>query len=328
MLNDLLAVAWTDTVIATQTLSKWPGCEDHKAKVPTKLVYGPNNEVVKWGFLCGDDDEEDGFEVRESFKIYLNQNNTDRAPELGVADGSRVEEARRFTTDYLRLLYGHIKRSIEANTGPWEKKKVEFFFGIPGTWTSMDVIATFHNIIREAGFGMENPSIHTVKLVNDIQATATYVAANPAVKLENGDIILICDIGGTIDLGLLDVIDAISQPPEFTEAAAVQSIWFEPTIDRAFQNAVQKRLDENPDASSNLPNNLALKIAQSNNFQAIKHAFGRAEFDQPEYKIALDRLDIGVSRDFSCPELGIERGRMTFSRLARREWNRSCKNGY
>jgi hypothetical protein len=85
-------------------------------------------------------------------------------------------------------------------------------------------------------------------------------------------------------------------------------------IDRAFQNLVQKRLNNNPDAQTTLPRNLAQKLAKSTAFRAVKHNFGAGLGDQPEYKFALDRLGLGISQDYAHPGLRIERGRMQFSR--------------
>jgi hypothetical protein len=117
------------------------------------------------------------------------------------------------------------------------------------------------------------------------------------------------------DLGLLEVTDANPQLPALKQVAAVKGVGIGSTmIDRAFQNLVQKRLNNNPDAKATLPRNLAQKLAKSTKFRAVKHNFGAGLGDQLEYKFALDRLGLGISQDYSHPGLRVERGRMHFSR--------------
>jgi len=83
-------------------------------------------------------------------------------------------------------------------------------------------------------------------------------------------------------------------------------------IDRAFELLVQKRLDEYPDA--NLPEDLALKLAQGSSFQSIKHNFGSRAATQVAYKLPLDRLGLGINYELYYPKLVIEAGKMSFLR--------------
>jgi hypothetical protein len=319
-------VAWTNLSNATQSLSDWPGLLDaHESKVPTKLTYSRDNVVSKWGFLCDNDDEEtDNDEVFENFKIFLDQESIDAARKNGVRDipGS-VQEAGQLITDYLRQVYGQIKRSIESSTGSWKDRRVEFIFSLPTTWQALSITTDFENAIKAAGFGQENTDKHTAKLeLTEAEAAAVYVVANPAIRLANGEVILVCDAGGgTTDLGLLEVVDANPSLPYLKQVAAVKGVGIGSTmIDRAFQNAIQRRLNNNPDVQSTLPRNLALKLARSTAFRAVKHNFGTG-LDQPEYRFALDRLGVGMNQDFSHAGLRVERGRMIFSKsVFRTRW--------
>jgi hypothetical protein len=95
------------------------------------------------------------------------------------------------------------------------------------------------------------------------------------------------------------------------QVAAVKGVGIGSTmIDRAFELLVQRRLDEYPDA--NLPDDLAHKLARGSSFQSIKHSFGMRAGTQTAYKLPLYRLGLGISHDFSHPELGIEAGKMSF----------------
>lgn len=252
------------------------------------------------------------------FKIYLDQESIDEARRNGVREiPSTIEEAKRLITDFLREVYKHIKRSIEANMGSWKDMKVEFIFSLPTTWQSLSITNDFEKAIRAAGFGEENPHKHTARLdLTEAEAAAVYVAGNPQVLFSAGDVLLVCDAGGgTTDLGLLEVVDSDPNLPSLKQVNAVKGVGIGSTmIDRAFQQLVQKRLNNHPDAQITLPPNLALKLARSTAFRAVKHNFGTELGDQHEYKLALYILGLNISQDYTHPGLRIERGRMIFSR--------------
>jgi len=195
-------VAWTNLSNAIQSIDDWPGLWDsHESKVPTKIIYGNgpgDNRVKKWGFLCEDEDGDENDEIFENFKIYLDQTSIDAARRVGVRDmpGS-IEDAKQLITDYLQQVYQQVKRSIEASTGSWKNKKVEFIFSTPTTWYAHSITNDFEKAIRAAGFGEENTLKHTARLdLTEAEAAAVYVAANPQVRFADGDIILVCDSGG------------------------------------------------------------------------------------------------------------------------------------
>jgi hypothetical protein len=94
--------------------------------------------------------------VREHFKIYLDQDSLESAYRGGVRDiPETVDEAMRLVRDYLHQIYLHIKFSLEAVTGSWKERRIEFVFSLPTTWTSLDTINRFTNSIRAAGFMSE-----------------------------------------------------------------------------------------------------------------------------------------------------------------------------
>lgn len=227
-----------------------------------------------------------------------------------------VDEAMRLVRDYLHQIYLHIKISLEAATGSWKDRKIEFVFSLPTTWTSLDTTNRFTNAIRAAGFTSENPTKHTAKLeLTEAEAAAVYMATTPQVTLARNDILLICDAGGgTTDLGLIEILDADPNKPSLKQVAAVKGIGIGSTmIDRAFERLVQNRLDEN---THSLPEDLAHKLARSSPFQSIKHNFGTKAANQIFYKLSLHSLGIGISRDYKHPGLRIEEGKMEFTRYA------------
>ena len=112
-------------------------------------------------------------------------------------------------------------------------------------------------------------------------------------------------------LGLIEILDGNPEAPALKQVAAVKGVGIGSTmIDRAFELLVKKRLDHHPGA--NLPDDLAHKLARGSSFQSIKHSFGMRAGTQEMYKFSLDRLGLGISHDFSYPELGIEAGKISF----------------
>lgn len=286
--------------------------------MPTRLVYGRDHKVAKWGFLCEDEDGEEVDDVFEFFKIYLDQDSIDEAHRNGVRDiPATIEDTKRLITDYLEQVYAQIKRSVEANVGPWKDMKVEFVFSIPTTWRALSITTDFERAVRAAGFGGEFN--HTAKLeLTEAEAAAVYVAGNPQVRFTSGDILLVCDAGGgTTDLGLIQVVDQNPNIPALNQVAAVQGVGIGSTmIDRAFESLIQRRLNNNPDVQRLLPPNLARKMARSPTFRAIKHNFGSG-LDQQEYKFALYKFAQdrpGVPSDYKHPGCRIDKGRLIVSR--------------
>lgn len=321
MLTEPPGVAWSNLVNAniTQSIQDWPGLppDSVETKVPTKITVPNDGSDPRWGFLCNSEDVQSGAgEVREHFKIYLDQESIDSARREGIRNmPNTVEEAMRLITDYLRQIYQHIKISIEAATGPWIERKIEFLFSLPTTWTSFETTNRFNEAITTAGFTSSNPSKHVAQLeLTEAEAAAVYVATNPQVALKSKDIILICDAGGgTTDLGLIEVHDANPAQPLLKQVAAVKGIGIGSTmIDRAFEALVQERLDRHREVE--LPKELAHYLAIGSSFQSIKHNFGTRAATQDVYKLALDRLGLGISPQFDHPGLGIESGKMQFSR--------------
>ncbi|RDW63374.1 hypothetical protein BP6252_10919 [Coleophoma cylindrospora] len=307
-------VAWVNLLNPSviSPIIDWPplsATAKYETKTPSKIAYAQDNAVARWGFLCDENDDcDEQDQVKQSFKIYLDQDSIDAARRAGIDDMPSVEEAKRLVADYLRQVYMHIKKSIEASTGPWYDKKVDFIFTMPTTWTSQKILKDFEEAIRRAGFGSENESKHSAKLeLTEAEAAGVFVVANPPVHFEAGDILLVCDAGGgTTDLGLVQIFDA--KVPSLKQLAAVSGVGIGSTmIDTAFQLLVRQRMEAYPDI---LPPETAYKLAESATFQSIKHNFGTAYADQAQYKIGLN-----MGQDLTHPGLRIERGKMLFSRV-------------
>lgn len=241
---------------STKSIQEWPGLppDSVETKVPTKLAYSRNpndrHEPV-WGFSC---DPDDGYhevtEVREHFRIYLDQRSLDLARKGGVRNMSEtVGEAKDLMTDYLRQIYKHVELCKEVITGTW-KEKIEFVFSLPTKWNTLDTVNRFNDAIYAVGFTSQNSDKHSAKLeLTEAEAAAVYSATNSEIELDKGDNILIYDAdGGKTDLGLVEVADPNPERPALKQVTKVQGFGTGSTmIDQAFELLVQERLDTHSD---------------------------------------------------------------------------------
>jgi hypothetical protein len=114
------------------------------------------------------------------------------------------------------------------------------------------------------------------------------------------------------DLGLIEIEDATI--PRLSQVDAVSGVGIGSTmIDGAFQELVQRRLQKHPDGYS-FPPELPRKLSKSTQFQSIKHKFGSPAANLPEFPIKLDILGLNISQACTSPGLGIDKGRMRFSK--------------
>ncbi|KAK3687750.1 hypothetical protein B0T22DRAFT_138195 [Podospora appendiculata] len=310
-------VAWMTPRTPIQVISDWSGSGDRgERKVPTTLIYNPDGTLSSWGFMCADDDDTNKTR-REFFKIFMEPDTLAHAHQQGLSSAPHSTlEAQLFVTDYLRQVYEHVKESIETqigrrHTGGWNDLAVEFLFSVPTTWTSLEIINTFKNVIRNAGFGMESPR-HTAQVdLTEAEAAAVATLKTSAVRFSMGTLFLAVDAGGgTTDLALMQVTSEDPNVPQMSSLHAVNGVGIGATlIDRLFIRLVTQRLAAYPDVASQLPPDYPLRLARSHHFRTVKHKFGERAYMQPQFKIPIE----GVRHDFNHAGIGIENGRMIFS---------------
>lgn len=250
--------------------------------------------------------------------MFIDSANLAAAQSLSKAPKT-IEEVEKFTTDYLRQLYSHIKETIEMQigrrhvTGGWSDLVVVFLFSVPTTWTRMETINLFKGIIRNAGFGVEGPRHSAQVDLTEAEAAAVATLKTSAVTFKQNSIFLTVDAGGgTTDLALMRVKSADPECPQLTQMAAVKGVGIGSTlIDRAFIRLVEQRLDAWPEVRDLLPTNFAIRMSRSHHFRIVKHKFGERVYMQPVFKIPMD----GVSHNFSHSGLGVENGRMVFKKF-------------
>ncbi|KZL79148.1 hsp70 family chaperone [Colletotrichum incanum] len=313
-------VAWMTPKTPIQVINDWPGSGDRgERKVPTVLIYNSDNIVSSWGFMCEDDDDTiPGKTRREFFKIFLDEDTLAAAKRQGLSNTPQTTvDAQRFMTDYLRHVYEHIKESIETQIGRrhfggWTDMAVKFLFSVPTTWTKMSVVNTFKEVIRGAGFGVEGTR-HVAEVdLTEAEAAAVATLKTSPVQFHIGSLFLTVDAGGgTTDLALMQVTSVDDNFPQMSQIAAVKGVGIgSMLIDRAFIRLVSLRLAAHPETQGRMPVDLPVRMSRSHHFRTVKHKFGERAYMQPVYRIQME----GVSHDFNHPGLGVENGKMLFSR--------------
>ncbi|KID83298.1 Hsp70 family chaperone [Metarhizium guizhouense ARSEF 977] len=317
-------VGWRTPRTPIQVVNDWPGSGDRaERKVPTTIVYNADGTLSSWGFMCADDEgvdqeESSGKLRREFFKIFIDSANLAAAQSLSKAPKT-IDEAEKFSTDYLRQVYAHIKETIEMQigrrqvTGGWSDLMVVFLFSVPTTWTRMETINTFKGIIRNAGFGVEGPMHSALVDLTEAEAAAVATLKTSAINFNTGSLFLTVDAGGgTTDLCLMRVKSTDPKFPQMTQISAVNGVGIGSTlIDRAFVRLVDQRLNAWPEVRNQLPANFAVRMSKSHHFRTLKHKFGEKVYMQPLFKIPMD----GVSHNFNHSGLGVENGRLVFTML-------------
>ncbi|KID81718.1 Hsp70 family chaperone [Metarhizium guizhouense ARSEF 977] len=321
-------VAWRTPRTPIQVINDWPGSGDRaERKVPTAIVYNADGTLSSWGHMCADDDDDEdndgqdessGKLRREFFKIFIDGANLALAQTLPRAPKT-IQEAQKFATDYLVQVYGHVKETIERQTGRrqvpggWSDQVVVFLFSVPTTWTRMETINLFKGIIRSAGFGVEGPRHSAQVDLTEAEAAAVATLKTSAISFKTGSLFLSVDAGGgTTDLSLMRVKSTDPRCPQMTQMAAVKGIGIGSTlIDRGFIRLVDQRLNAWPGVRDLLPANFAVRMSRSHHFRTLKHKFGESVYMQPLFRIPMD----GVSHNFNHSGLGIENGRLVFTML-------------
>lgn len=303
-----------------QVIYNWPGCSTrNEQKVPTCLVYGQDQTLSSWGFLCEDDDELEK-QRREFFKIFLDRLNLVEAQIKGLQGApDSVSRAQQLATDYLRQVYAHVKSTIEHQTGigpftGWKDWAVEFVFSVPTTWRSLEVVNTFKAAIQEAGFGTEGPNHSSTVELTESEAAAVATIKSTAVSFEKGDIFLTVDAGGgTTDFALMQVVDAREPFPTLKQLTQVDGVGIGSTlIDRAFLDLVEKRISPFKDLVEQLPPDSIEKLVRSDKFRTTKHKFGENVYNTPVYKLPME----GLGFKFTHEGAGIESARFLVKKYA------------
>ncbi|OCL00454.1 uncharacterized protein K441DRAFT_626083 [Cenococcum geophilum 1.58] len=344
-------------------------------KVPTAVTYRAGRKRIDWGFESPAPAEiRPGMAVWDRFKLFLDPTILKKLSETcNVEDLDLIptyDDIKMWFEDFLTKLYEYIVAYMTKyfHLKDWEAARVVYSFSVPTTWNNrIDVVKTFEDIIRKAGFGKSEQ--HSVKIeLTEAEAAAVYTArkwkdhrAVGASKeldgVQQGNVLMVCDAGGgTTDVSVLKVGSikpfrdrngneeriAELEQLDCVEGRAIGSV----QIDEIFQREVERRLSfilhaEDNDSEYIAEDMVNLTLAgqtrgRSNNrlewrnfagkdmikreaeemtksrrktsFQHFKTTFGTPDF--------IDYIRVRLPdlfKNLSCPEVGVEGGRMTFT---------------
>jgi hypothetical protein len=135
---------------------------------------------------------------------------------------------------------------------------------------------------------------------------------NSPVQVHLGSLLLFVDIGhGTPDLSLMQVTSTGTTILTVSRISEVNRVGVGARpIDGGFIRLVKARLDQYPGIKALLPADYPTRIASSFQFRTVKAKFGERAYTRPQYRIPMECL----ADEFSHAGLGIEYGRMMFSR--------------
>jgi hypothetical protein len=292
-------------------------------KVPTIISYSRAARVLsKWGFEAESQVERDNpdrepvdwFKVlldEQRFKLMKEHDHTDSLP-------ANQEEVELYFVDYLSSLYKHIEYKLapELPMGKaWNTALIEFIFSVPTTWQPQPTVERFRAIAARAGFSQHMSHSLAIGLT-EAEAAAVHTSIEAPGLFKQGDVLLVCDIGGgTTDLSVLRVKSAsedLSATIQLEQMDVVQGQTIgSAKIDEAFEKLALQRL-ELANATYPLPvsaADIAWKMMKSREFQNAKCDFGSPD-DAPIFAVPTPGLDIAYRNDAAL----ITHGVMQFAR--------------
>ena len=285
-LTAVAGVAFSNTKMpAPRVVQKWPGkhMEVHN-KVPTTVLYWPSSKNVKeWGFQClHSNGKKEWFkrlldpEKLESFRETVRKQRAQNPADSSIEDAPALSEVRKWYRDYLTCLYGHLSTSIQATTGKWAAKHVEFVLSLPCTFEKPSISQALLELAKQAGFGQGGPQ-HTVSIgLTEPEAAAVYTMKDTAIDFTAEDIVLVCDAGGgTTDLACLEVVGVDDGQPELRELTVVDGQNIGATnVDVAFEKMVEERLEK---VEPKLDDRTAWTMMHEPDFAGWKCNFGQED---------------------------------------------------
>lgn len=178
------APTWPAAKIVQHWAGKGPG--ELANKVPTCIEYNPRSgRIERWGFLYDPDDG--SADLKEFFKLHL-------APDYAATmpGGPSRADAQKWFADYVRCIYEHTIGLLSASIPGFAKRRVEFIFSVPTTWTDVRMVEETRCLL-ETVINAASP-MHRVAIgLTEAEAAAVYVLQQHYKK---GDVVLICDAGG------------------------------------------------------------------------------------------------------------------------------------
>lgn len=269
-------------------------------------------EDKKWGF----------FKLLLDPKLHRNEL-TDTEPSSWVP--RTTDKLHELVTLYLRQVYTHISNEIpkiikadpslsqQLKLKTWDSLTIDFIFSTPMTWLA-PASHCFRGIVSKAGFGEQK--LHRVMLrPTEAEAAVVFTCQPKTVgKVQKGDVVLSIDAGGgTTDIAFLKATADTTNSLTLETIHPVTGMGVSSMgIDYEFENLIEDRIKKHPKARSELPRNFAVRASQSDGFQACKHALGPKVCNQSDEIFDIEVA--GLEESYSNQDLGIQRGRLSFTR--------------
>ncbi|KAI9780171.1 MAG: hypothetical protein M1839_007008 [Geoglossum umbratile] len=311
-------VAWSKLATGKPlAIQQWPGRDQVVNKVRTAVTYRAGGvRIHSWGSECPPpQDLRRGMDVKEYFKLFLDESVLTKAFEDRPDECPGIEEVRLWFHDYLRQVYSHITRHLQETLNctedEWNLRQVEYMFSVPTAWAEHSVVEDYRKITRNAGFGEGDK--HSVKIsLTESEASAVYSAHDQKHEFQIGDILLVCDAGGgTTDTSVMEVMPAEDGSARLEQISVVEGVTFGSVqIDDAFILKVERRLKPVRNDFPRLPDYVAHQMVKAG-FQDIKREFGQRE----TMLLGIFAFEVpGLPSDYNNEDVGIEFGKMEFSR--------------
>ncbi|PUU83105.1 hypothetical protein B9Z19DRAFT_1189884 [Tuber borchii] len=240
-----------------EVIDSWPGRGNtNHVKAPTEISYSQNGAT--WGYDIPPNGIRHGF-----FKLLLDVNASATQydnPRLATSNPKSMESsyaniplpagktAAETTTDYLKLLYTHLMKTLHQRfIRTLYNTPIQFVLTTPAIWSHEAQNATCQ-AAKDAGF--TSRAGDTLIMVSEPEAAASYCLKEIYHERENsdnplkpGERIVICDAGGgTVDL-ITYTIEKVSPRLSLYEAVVGSggkcgSV----AVDRAFLNLLESRI--------------------------------------------------------------------------------------
>ncbi|PUU78958.1 hypothetical protein B9Z19DRAFT_980951 [Tuber borchii] len=298
-----------------EVIDSWPGRGNtNHVKVPTEISYSDNGAT--WGYEIPPEGIRHGF-----FKLLLDVNAAATKydnPRLATSNPQSMESsyeniplpagktAAETTTDYLKLLYTHLMKTLgQRFIRTLYNTPIQFVLTTPTIWSHEAQNATCQ-AAKDAGF--TSRAGDTLTMVSEPEAAASYCLkeiyhkrSNSDSPLEPGERVLICDTGGGIVDLITYTIEKVSPRLSLYEAATGSggkcgSV----AVDRGFLNLLESRIG--PGFRELPARKTAPQSSLMRSFDTAKKEFGTTT------RMDFWRIPVGYVRD--DPKNGIEDGEL------------------
>ncbi|RDW62305.1 hypothetical protein BP6252_11738 [Coleophoma cylindrospora] len=234
-----VAYALSNKPKAIEVISDWESEIDHNsdsAKVPSKISYSEDGNVVSWGF------DHDPLDKQFSwFKLLLSKETAEQRRDILGSMEADMKSLRKdpvdVVADYLNRLWEHASGVLKGKLGEYlfECLPIRMVLTVPAVWDHAAQELT-RTAAKKAGL-VSRANVE-LTLVSEPEAAARYIL-NDSIGLNVGDSFVLCDAGGgTVDLISYTVKDLKPLRLEMC-AVATGDVYGAVVLDNAFVREVK-----------------------------------------------------------------------------------------